>query len=789
MSQAHARHAGARSAYRATRRVDTAGAWRTSNRLRPQASDTRHGYEPSPAPMAAYRSEYTRRHPQRRQARASYGGAGQYHRHRRYAVRTQSHAATTPVDRQRRDHTPSRYRVPGDRTRVPTARTSARHAAYARTGSPYHLHGGFVRRTVSRRTNPVRLTGAGRQVGTGATGGRRVFRGTAPTRYAAARAHAVPAQPAKVRVRRGPGLRDRLGHATTMMASNAAQAGIDRADIADTMGHTAMELTARTSMAAGATAAHAVGHVAGRARAVMTRPKRAMVAAYKAEEKTARQLDRALRKGKPGAARAKRIADARKHAGKPLVLSDAKPSARIGGFAAKGKASRMIGKHVGGGLKKAGRGVKRIGTTGLDWMDEASARLTAADDDPASQLGAATRDLTFKAARKGVKGVNSSARFIWRHRRAPAKAVRGAKAVGTTGARVARAAVNLVRAAASRIAAGAASISLPIMPVIAAMLAVLGVLLAVMGAFLGSSASESTVSGVPAEYEADVIRAGSICQVVTPSIIAAQIDQESNWNPKAGSSAGAQGIAQFMPSTWASAGKDGDGDGKADIWNPHDAIWSQGNYMCNLASQVETAKKSGKLTGDTLELTLAAYNAGLGSVLRYGMVPPFEETINYVRRIKELAATKYTATGTAEGGTVGSLEPKLTVSGGIVSTAGITPDTRYPWGQCTWWAATRRADIGKPIPGWGNAATWAGSAASAGYTVDGSPSAGSVIVFQPGVLGASADYGHVAMVEEVRGDGSILISESNALGLGVVSTREISASQLAAAGSGIRYIH
>lgn len=710
MSQAHARHAGARSAYRATRRVDTAGAWRTSNRRRPQASDTRHGYEPSPAPMAAYRSEYTRRHPQRRQARASYGGAGQYHRHRRYAVRTQSHAATTPVDRQRRDHTPSRYRVPGDRTRVPTARTSARHAAYARTGSPYHLHGGFVRRTVSRRTNPVRLTGAGRQVGTGATGGRRVFRGTAPTRYAAARA-------------------------------------------------------------------------------VMTRPKRAMVAAYKAEEKTARQLDRALRKGKPGAARAKRIADARKHAGKPLVLSDAKPSARIGGFAAKGKASRMIGKHVGGGLKKAGRGVKRIGTTGLDWMDEASARLTAADDDPASQLGAATRDLTFKAARKGVKGVNSSARFIWRHRRAPAKAVRGAKAVGTTGARVARAAVNLVRAAASRIAAGAASISLPIMPVIAAMLAVLGVLLAVMGAFLGSSASESTVSGVPAEYEADVIRAGSICQVVTPSIIAAQIDQESNWNPKAGSSAGAQGIAQFMPSTWASAGKDGDGDGKADIWNPHDAIWSQGNYMCNLASQVETAKKSGKLTGDTLELTLAAYNAGLGSVLRYGMVPPFEETINYVRRIKELAATKYTATGTAEGGTVGSLEPKLTVSGGIVSTAGITPDTRYPWGQCTWWAATRRADIGKPIPGWGNAATWAGSAASAGYTVDGSPSAGSVIVFQPGVLGASADYGHVAMVEEVRGDGSILISESNALGLGVVSTREISASQLAAAGSGIRYIH
>lgn len=530
------------------------------------------------------------------------------------------------------------------------------------------------------------------------------------------------------------GTRARIGRAATGVVPSTAQFGTDRTDIADSMGHTAAEMAGRAGMHGMSSTMHGVGWTAGRARRIMNRGKRAL------------RSGRGMRK--------------------------------------------TAGKHIGAGLGKAGRSIKRMGSTGMGWMDEAGARLTAADDDFASKLGSTTRDLSFKAARAGVKGVNSSAKFIWRHRRSPAKAVRGAKATGQAAVRAARAAANFVRMAASRVIAGAASISLPIMPVIAAMIAVLGVLLAVMGAFLGSSASESTgVANVPAEYEADVVRAGSICPTVTPSIIAAQIEQESNWNPKAGSSAGAQGIAQFMPSTWASAGKDGDGDGKADIWNPHDAIWSQGNYMCGLASQVETAKKSGKLTGDTLELTLAAYNAGLGSVLRYGMVPPFEETINYVRRIKELAATKYTATGTAEGGTVGSLEPKLTVSGGIVSTAGITPDTRYPWGQCTWWAATRRADIGKPIPGWGNAATWAGSAASAGYTVDGSPSAGSVIVFQPGVLGASADYGHVAMVEEVRGDGSILISESNALGLGVVSTREISASQLAAAGNGVRYIH
>ena len=71
-----------------------------------------------------------------------------------------------------------------------------------------------------------------------------------------------------------------------------------------------------------------------------------------------------------------------------------------------------------------------MGSTGMGWMDEAGARLTAADDDFASKLGSTTRDLSFKAARAGVKGVNSSAKFIWRHRRAPVKAARDVQATG-----------------------------------------------------------------------------------------------------------------------------------------------------------------------------------------------------------------------------------------------------------------------------------------------------------------------------------------------------------------------
>ena len=170
----------------------------------------------------------------------------------------------------------------------------------------------------------------------------------------------------------------------------------------------------------------------------------------------------------------------------------------------------------------------------------------------------------------------------------------------------------------------------------------------------------------------------------------------------------------------ASAGKDGDGDGTADIWNPHDAIWSQGNYMCGLASQVETAKKSGKLTGDTLQLTLAAYNAGLGSVLKYGGIPPFTETTNYVKRIVDLARTKYTSSGgTGDSGpTVGALSPKLVMSDSWhvnIEAMGLhyTRFPDYDTYQCTWWAAMRRNQIGKPVDAhMGNGGQWNDTAAA-----------------------------------------------------------------------------
>ena len=140
-------------------------------------------------------------------------------------------------------------------------------------------------------------------------------------------------------------------------------------------------------------------------------------------------------------------------------------------------------------------------------------------------------------------------------------------------------------------------------------------------------------SAVPAAYAAYVVDAGTRCAGISAPLIAAQIEAESGWNPSAGSPAGAQGIAQFMPATWATRGKDYSGDGVADVLNPADAIGSQADLMCALLAKVTADLAASTVTGDPLQLALAAYNAGLGAVEAAGGIPPFPETQQYVQRI------------------------------------------------------------------------------------------------------------------------------------------------------------
>ena len=98
----------------------------------------------------------------------------------------------------------------------------------------------------------------------------------------------------------------------------------------------------------------------------------------------------------------------------------------------------------------------------------------------------------------------------------------------------------------------------------------------------------------------------------------------------------------------------------------------------------------------------------------------------------------------------------------------------YPWSQCTWYAYNRRHDLNLPVgTQFGNGADWANSARSYGYLVNNTPHVGAVIVFRRGQNGASAQYGHVGVVEQVRSDGTILISECGARMMGKAGTRII----------------
>lgn len=88
----------------------------------------------------------------------------------------------------------------------------------------------------------------------------------------------------------------------------------------------------------------------------------------------------------------------------------------------------------------------------------------------------------------------------------------------------------------------------------------------------------------------------------------------------------------------------------------------------------------------------------------------------------------------------------------------------YEFSQCTWWAYTRRHQLGLPVGSYfGNGNQWASSARSLGYWVDNTPhNVGDIMVFKSGQAGADSYYGHVAIVERINPDGSVTTSECGA---------------------------
>ena len=178
---------------------------------------------------------------------------------------------------------------------------------------------------------------------------------------------------------------------------------------------------------------------------------------------------------------------------------------------------------------------------------------------------------------------------------------------------------------------------------------------------------------VPAQWRAAVQAAGSACPAVSPPLIAAQIEQESGWNPTAVSPAGAVGLSQFMPGTWAGQGVDANHDGTALPTDPIDAIATQGHYDCALAADLAG------IPGDRQDTMLAGYNAGSAAVIGYGGIPPYAQTQGYVRRIRTLMV-RYAAP-TPPAATGGITAPAATGAVGVaIAFASARLGQPYLWG-------------------------------------------------------------------------------------------------------------
>lgn len=304
---------------------------------------------------------------------------------------------------------------------------------------------------------------------------------------------------------------------------------------------------------------------------------------------------------------------------------------------------------------------------------------------------------------------------------------------------------------------------------------------------------------INSDSASQTVRSGSVSSVVsTASSVSSPLDKLS-------SAQIAREVAQMTNLAELTAVRN-----QADSEGAQLAVAASDNAVVAKPQLVSTSQKSKKdivryitKSGDTISSIAATYNLNANSI-RWSndltgdavaadknlVIPPGNGVVHLVKATDTIdgLVSKYTAdkalfisVNDAESGKLipgdyvwvpgGTVAPPV-VRFSAVSRGGfafgstaIYGSNGYDYGYCTWWAATRRAQIGRPVPSnLGNACTWKGLAAQSGLSVGTAPATGAVIWTPSGC------YGHVGFVERVNEDGSVWVSDMNSHGYASMDT-------------------
>jgi soluble lytic murein transglycosylase-like protein len=132
-------------------------------------------------------------------------------------------------------------------------------------------------------------------------------------------------------------------------------------------------------------------------------------------------------------------------------------------------------------------------------------------------------------------------------------------------------------------------------------------------------AAESVSESTPAPTISSHVKEAARRYAVSEELVVAVIEVESQFNPRAVSPRGAQGLMQLMPATAATLGV-------RDVFNPKENIHGGVKHLAWLMERFD---------GD-VPTVIAAYNAGEGAIARNRGVPPSRETREYVKRVLAL---------------------------------------------------------------------------------------------------------------------------------------------------------